>query len=266
MEHGNLGQKYDRIGHDYNLTRKADPYLVKRLAFNLGTSPEGIYLDIGCGTGNYTLALQALGYDLVGVEPSQTMLDKAIKRKSPVEWKQGSAEKTRLIDQSISGTMAMLTIHHWENLDLAFKEMYRVLKKGSRLVIFTSDPEQMKGYWLNAYFPEIMKASIKQMPDSKEVITQLEKVGFIVSNTEKYFVKPDLEDLFLYAGKHRPELYFEADVRSGISSFADLANHEQVQSGLERMRTDMGSGKITDLMSNYENTLGDYLFIIATKA
>ena len=49
-----MKEKYDIIGVNYNLTRKADPYLYKRLHFFLNPQIKGTYLDIGCGTGNYT--------------------------------------------------------------------------------------------------------------------------------------------------------------------------------------------------------------------
>ncbi|MBL4656629.1 MAG: class I SAM-dependent methyltransferase, partial [Flavobacteriales bacterium] len=50
--------KYDVIGIDYNLTRKADPYLVSRFLALLNPNPKGQYLDIGCGTGNSTSEFQ----------------------------------------------------------------------------------------------------------------------------------------------------------------------------------------------------------------
>ena len=55
--------KYDKIGINYNLTRKADNYLTERLYALLNPDKSGIYLDIGCGTGNYTIEFQKKGLD-----------------------------------------------------------------------------------------------------------------------------------------------------------------------------------------------------------
>ncbi|GAA4955738.1 hypothetical protein GCM10023314_31870 [Algibacter agarivorans] len=41
-----------------------------------------MYLDIDCGTGNYTNALQKVGFHFIGIDPSNKMLEKA-KLKNP---------------------------------------------------------------------------------------------------------------------------------------------------------------------------------------
>ena len=51
-----------------------------------------------------------------------------------------------------------------------------------------------------------------------------------------------LTDLFLYAGKNRPELYFDEGFRNGISSFREYAGAE-VPDGLARLRADLDSGR-----------------------
>ena len=61
---------YDAIGTGYNSTRQADPYLTSRLLYFLKPQPGKLYLDIGCGTGNYTIALSNQGLNFTGVEPS----------------------------------------------------------------------------------------------------------------------------------------------------------------------------------------------------
>ncbi len=57
--------KYDAIGTNYNQTRKADPYLTEQLLKHLNPTKEGVYLDIGCGTGNYTNALREKDFSLL---------------------------------------------------------------------------------------------------------------------------------------------------------------------------------------------------------
>jgi predicted TPR repeat methyltransferase len=69
--------KYDKIGIGYNSTRQADPYLTERLLYHLQPKNNKLYLDIGCGTGNYTCALDDKGISFIGVEPSGEMLREA---------------------------------------------------------------------------------------------------------------------------------------------------------------------------------------------
>ena len=65
---------YNTIGTGYNHSRRADPYITGRLLALLQAVPGGGYLDIGCGTGNYTIALAAAGLGFTGVDPSEVML------------------------------------------------------------------------------------------------------------------------------------------------------------------------------------------------
>jgi trans-aconitate methyltransferase len=86
--------KYNTIGINYNQTRKADPYLTEQLLKHLNPNKSGLYADIGCGTGNYTSALQKKGFQFIGIDPSIEMLQKAQSNNKNIQWKIGSAEKT----------------------------------------------------------------------------------------------------------------------------------------------------------------------------
>lgn len=256
---------YDNIGTNYNLTRIADEYLSAQLIHHLKPTKSGRYLDIGCGTGNYTNELQKNGFDCMGIDPSELMLEKAKRTNNEIQWKIGSAENTGLPKNAVDGIIGFLTIHHWTDLKKGFLELYKVLKPNGRMVIFTSTPKQMKGYWLNHYFPKMVSDSIVQMPTLKRVKNAMQASGLVHLGTDKYFIKPDLQDKFLYCGKQNPELYFDEQIRQGISSFSALANQKEVAHGLSQLRKDIDSGKILDIISEYENDLGDYLFIIGKK-
>lgn len=257
--------KYDTIGANYNQSRKADKYLAGRLLFHLNPKKNACYLDIGCGTGNYTNEFQKKGFQFIGIDPSEKMLQIAREKNQQTEWRPGTAENTNLENNKVDGIIAFLTIHHWTDLPKAFAELYRVLKENGRIVIFTSSPKQMKAYWLNHYFPLMLHDSIIQMPSYKSVGSAMSDNGFEIIETEKYSVKPDLEDHFLYCGKQNPELYFDENVRHGISSFSSLANREEVERGLAELKKDMQNGKINEVMNAHEKDLGDYLFIIGRK-
>lgn len=260
-----MAAKYDTIGSNYNLTRKADPLLSKNLLDHLKPNFDGVYLDIGCGSGNYTNALQQLGYHFIGIDPSTLMLEKAKLLNNSIDWRMGTAEHTGLDDVSVDGIIGSLTIHHWIDLKNAFIELHRVLKPKGRIVIFTSTPKQMQGYWLNYYFPKMLQDSIKQMPSLEAVTASILNAGLVLKNTDTYFIKPDLEDQFLYCGKNNPELYFNEQIRHGISSFSHLSNKTEVKQGLEQLRVDISNDIIKDVMESYNNDLGDYLYIIAEK-
>lgn len=258
--------KYDDIGIDYNQTRRADPYLVGRMQHHLMPQAGRQYLDIGCGTGNYTSQIAGSAYEFIGIDPSGVMLEKAKKRNKRIKWQLGTAEKTGLEASSMSGCLASLTIHHWQNLNAAFREVARVLIPGAPMVIFTSTPEQMLGYWLNHYFPRMMADSMAVMPSYELVSEAMEEAGFRIMEVERYFVRPDLRDKFLYCGKEQPALYLQPEIRHGISSFSELAYEAEVQQGLRQLETDLQNGVVDSIMDQYKNQTGDYLFIKAIRA
>lgn len=256
---------YDSIGTNYNSTRRADPYIVSRLLHFLNSNINGHYLDIGCGTGNYTIALADTGLLLVGMEPSVQMLNEGRAKRREIWWTQGFAEQILIDNESFDGVIATLTIHHWTDIYKGFKEVARVLKPGRRFVLFTATPGQMKGYWLNHYFPGMLRASIAKMPSLELITDALNSAGFGIPITEKYFIQDDLQDNFLYSGKNNPCLYLDETIRKGISSFAALANEAEVIKGLEMLQYDLKSGEFESLKNTYDNSNGDYLFIIAQK-
>lgn len=258
----NSPSKYNSIGHTYNTTRMADPYLLSRMKFHLREAKN--CLDVGSGTGNYTIALSESGIQMTGVEPSDVMIEKARLKSDEVEWIQGTAEEFKLNKQFESG-LASLTLHHWGDIERGIANFQKHLQHGAPLVIFTSSPEQMETYWLKEYFPRMLKDSCDSMPSISEVVAALEKAGFTSIHQEKYFVKPDLKDQFLQCGKDQPELYFREDIRKGISSFQSFSYADEIESGLAKLRSDIDSGKWKEIRNLYNSDLGDYSFLIATN-
>ncbi|MBN2026765.1 MAG: class I SAM-dependent methyltransferase [Actinobacteria bacterium] len=256
---------YDEIGIGYDDTRKADPYIVSRIIHHLAVDADETYLDVACGTGNYTVAVaEQTGAAFCGVDVSQRMLDIARKKCRAIQWSMGDVRSLPYGDNTFAGAMCILAVHHFDDLGGALKEVFRVLARG-RLVIFTSDRQQMEGYWLNEYFPETMRKSTANMPDIAEVRLALEDAGFVRIITESYSVKPDLQDWFMYCGKHKPEIYFDPVIRKGSSGFASFSNRDEVERGLKRLSRDIASGRIDEVMASYRNDYGDYAFVVAQK-
>jgi len=256
---------YDKIGTGYNNTRQPDPYISEKLFQLLSPQTNKVYLDIGCGTGNYTIQFADKGFDFSGVDPSDQMLQEARTKSNKINWVIGSAEQIPSDNETFDGAVATLTVHHWTNLEKSFRELFRVMKVGSKIIFFTATPEQMNGYWLNHYFPQMLKLSIDHMPSFESIKFAANKAGFNITVTEKYFIQEDLQDLFLYSGKHKPEIYFDTIVRKGISSFAALAVKDEVASGLSQLQKDIETKRFDKIKTDFENNFGDYLFIVAEK-
>lgn len=252
---------YDRIGVGYDVTRRADPEIVRCLIGHLSTGQARQYLDLACGTGNYTSALAASGLRMYGVDRSLRMLASAREKAQSISLLHADAAALPFVDAAFDGAVCTLAIHHFPSLEPAFRQVGRVLRAG-RFVLFTSAREQMRRFWLNEYFPQAMERSIAQMPDLADVRAALRSAGLRVVAEDPFDVTPSLQDFFLYSGKHRPELYLDPRVRAGISTFAKPADESEVRVGCARLAEDIRSGRFAEVAERYRHDGGDYLFVV----
>lgn len=253
--------KYDIAAERYNYTRTADKFIAGQIEQLLLPQKELNYLDIGCGTGNYTIKLYDRGINIQGIDPSEAMLTKAKEKSAEIIWTAGYAEQLPFADNYFSGAIATLTVHHWSNLADGFLEVYRNLKPGGKFVIFTATQEQMRSYWLCHYFPKMMEKSIGQMPAYNTLVDKCTAAGFVKLLEKKYFIQDDLEDLFLYSGKNKPDLYLDQNIRENISSFKMLGNQSEIQNGLKMLTSDLTDENFEKVKRLFDDQSGDYLFL-----
>jgi SAM-dependent methyltransferase len=122
------------------LKPKADtPYSLEYSYYLLGDVTGKTVLDYGCGAGENSVLVASHGADVVGVDISPDLLEIAGMRMEehnfPVksEFQVGSAHDLPLADESVDVVFGMAILHHLD-LDLASKEVFRVLKKGGRAI------------------------------------------------------------------------------------------------------------------------------------
>jgi ubiquinone/menaquinone biosynthesis C-methylase UbiE len=126
---------YNSIAEGYNRTRQADVTIAEKLSSYLKQNKIDRYLDIGCGTGNYTIELAKKEGVWYGLEPSLSMLEESSKKYLNINWIHGSAESIDFPEYFFSGAVATLTIHHWSDLPKSFRKISRVLNQRSTLGI-----------------------------------------------------------------------------------------------------------------------------------
>lgn len=255
---------YDKIGVGYDTTRQADPYLLSRIIYHLAPKPEGRYLDVGSGTGNYTIAMRRAGLALWGIELSTTMLASAVEKSREVLWHNADAHAIPFRDEAFDGATMTFVHHHVKDPVSAFREVRRVVRGQARFVLLNGTVEQLQHYWLNEYFPRALEQA--SAPYARfETEDALTAAGFRIVAEEKYDIADDLKDWFLYCGKHKPKLYLDPRVRAGISSFAAADDQDEIDRGVERLAKDIRSGRINEVMRSFEWDGGDYLFTVAEK-
>lgn len=111
---------------------------VARLAASLtDVGPADRVVDVGCGPGGAARVAARRGAIVHGVDPAPVMLALArwcTRRRPGPTWVEGTAEALPLPDGSATVQWALATMHHWEDLDRALTEAFRVLRPGGRFL------------------------------------------------------------------------------------------------------------------------------------
>ncbi len=256
---------FDTIGHTYDETRRADRKIVSQLSSLLKQESNRRYLDVGCGSGNYTYALSTFGFEIEGVDSSFEMLSKARKKYPHLLFHSGDAMSLLFKDEQFFGLLYFLSIHHFSDCFKAFQEAYRVLEHGGKIVIFTVTPEQLMHYWLVYYFPNAMAQRSSSLLSFKNLEFFLKEAGFHSIEPVLFHVDYEMEDLFLHSGKHKPQLYLDPLVRRNMSFFSSPCHENEFEIGLKHLRNDILSGEINEIIARYDHNQGDCLFISAQK-
>jgi ubiquinone/menaquinone biosynthesis C-methylase UbiE len=256
---------YDHIGTRYDTTRQADPEIIHRLYEILSPQEQQRFLDIGCGSGNYTIALAKKGMSITGLDVSEAMLSQARAKQSAVAWIQGDAKALPFQDDHFDGILCFLAIHHIRSLPLFFKEVYRVLKPAGKFLMFTNTPTQFMQLWLVEYFPKIMEKAASRLFAQEELEHELKNAGFQAVTFERYCVTEHLKDAFLETAKYHPELCLDENFRANTSPFALAPDQQEVRLGLERLAQDIESGEIEKVVDSFPNPDGNFFYVLANK-
>lgn len=253
---------YESTAKIYNVGRKADPVIAKTIGKSLVRRQNGICLDIGCGTGNYTNALAQMGFDIQGVDLSPSMLAEA-KRLSPkLIWHEADMRNLPFPAHSFDNVISINALHYVRySMNEAFCEIKRILKPGGNLVLFLVSLEQCLQFWVGHYFPFFWELGKKILIPKQMILNNLEQVGFKNLKIKPYCVTETSEDLFVYACKYRPDLLLDPEIRKGMTPFQRPEYQESVISGCQLLENDITTGKIRDIIADHESNLGEGLFI-----
>lgn len=170
---------FDRIADVYDDSLPAhvvDHYLEKRARFVLEHCPPGSALDVGCGTGALAARLADLGYEMVGVDPSEGMLRVLAERKSRVRGVRGSGTSLEFPDDSFDLVLSVAVMHHIaapDDVRRTLAEMVRVTKPGGRVLVWDHNPRNP--YW------RLLMARVPQDSGEERLIGVRELVGGLVA-------------------------------------------------------------------------------------
>lgn len=260
------GAMYDKIGDGYAESRRPDHEIGSRIAGLVRSAKAGSFLDLGCGTGNYTQLLRAIvGGRWRGLDQSMVMLSEANRRDCDIGWDLGCAEEMPYDRDSFDGVVCINAVHFFDSVR-CLAAVKRVLKPGGRLAIFSATAELVSSYWLQRYFPVTVQKTIETMPRTGDLIDQIQACGLRLECVAPFYVTPTTADYFFYSGKQRPALYFDDRVTSNISQFRRFCSAEELDVGRKALDADLKSGMFVNVASAFTASgIGDCRIVSAVK-
>jgi hypothetical protein len=168
------------------------------------------------------------------------------------------AEHLPIDTNAVDASIALLTVHHWSDLDAGVAEMIRVARR--RVVILTWDDTVFRRFWLlREYLPAAADTDARLAVPITKLVSLLG-----TASIQPVPIPHDCVDGFGGAYWRRPHAYLDDTVRAGISMFA-LTPKPLLVKGLERLRADLASGAWTrrhaDLLDMPQLDLGYRLLV-----
>lgn len=165
-----LVARYERYRRDRDDRGRRFVRMAERRVEEVGASPDGVALDLGCGVGASAVVLAERFPRVIGVDPS--LSDLILARKSLEEAKvttvtlvAARAERLPIPDGTVGFVLAENVLEHLHQLDAALGEVGRVLVPGGTFAADSVNrynllrPEPHVGLWALGCLPRRWQAS-----------------------------------------------------------------------------------------------------------
>jgi demethylmenaquinone methyltransferase / 2-methoxy-6-polyprenyl-1,4-benzoquinol methylase len=134
---GEVRTMFDRIAPVYDAMNRTMTVGLdrrwRRLTAESVVRPGDRVLDACCGTGDLALADRAVGGDVVGVDFSERMLERARRKAPAAEWVQADAMALPFDDAAFDAVTVGFGIRNLPDLEAGLRELARVTRPGGRL-------------------------------------------------------------------------------------------------------------------------------------
>ncbi|HZR95981.1 MAG TPA: class I SAM-dependent methyltransferase [Gaiellaceae bacterium] len=167
----------------------------RRITVEEAVQPGDRTLDACCGTGDLAIAARARGADVVALDFSERMLERARAKAPEIEFVQGDMLALPFEDGSFDSVTVGFGVRNVEDLERGLQELRRVLRDGGRVGILeiTTPRGRLAPFyrlWFDKTVPLLGKvlpggsaytylpASVRRFPDVDALAQLLEESGF----------------------------------------------------------------------------------------
>jgi demethylmenaquinone methyltransferase/2-methoxy-6-polyprenyl-1,4-benzoquinol methylase len=189
---------FDRIAPVYDLMNRAMTLGLdrswRRLAAAAAVEPGDRVLDACCGTGDLAIAAREAGGDVVGLDFSEGMLERARRKSDAVEWVQGDALALPFPAGSFDAATVGFGIRNLSDLEAGLAELARVVRPGGRVACLeiTRPRGLLRPFfrlWFDGLVPLLGKAfpgggayaylpaSVRRFPGPEDLAAAFERAG-----------------------------------------------------------------------------------------
>lgn len=182
---------YDAMATVYDSGRAMPEEWVAEWQMALQSHLAGVsrpVLDVGAGTGIWASFIATwLDVDVVGLEPSRGMRDRARAFRSPdrVTYVGGEAERLPLKDRTCGAVWMSTVVHHVPHLQEAAREARRVLQQGQPLLIRQGFSGRHEEVLWTKFFPSALAIAEERHPRLESVTETFERAGFEHEATQR---------------------------------------------------------------------------------
>jgi demethylmenaquinone methyltransferase/2-methoxy-6-polyprenyl-1,4-benzoquinol methylase len=167
----------------------------RRITAEAAVRPDDRVLDACCGTGDLALAALAAGGRVTGLDFSERMLDRAVRKSDDVEWVRGDALELPFPDESFDAVTVGFGVRNLEDLARGLGEFHRVLRRGGRLAVLEiTRPRGLLAPFYRLWFDRLvplagrllpggsaytyLPASVRRYPGPDEFSELMRRIGF----------------------------------------------------------------------------------------
>lgn len=199
-----------------------------------------VIADIGCGGGIYSRAWASMNAkQVIGIDFSEHMVKTATEKSihyPNLFFQQGDAENTGLNTASIDIAFERALIHHLNDYNNNFKEIYRILADNGYFIIQDRTMENitlpggknhLRGYFFEC-FPKLIEVEAQRRPTQQQVENALQQNSFELVSSQVFRETRRIYDTF-------ESLAQDISARTGRSILHEL-NDTEIELLIDKLR------------------------------
>ena len=167
----------------------------RRITIDETVQADDRVLDACCGTGDLAIAARSRGADVVGLDFSERMLERARRKEPQIDWVRGDVLALPFDEGSFDAVTVGFGVRNVEDLEAGLRELRRVLRPGGRLgILEITTPRGRLAPFYRVWFDRIvpllgkvlpggaaytyLPASVRRFPGPDDFAALLERTGF----------------------------------------------------------------------------------------